>query len=197
MDLIINEHNPRLGETGASGWPIHTALDDTLATRQSSSFLFLNDATHGTANHWLLAILSIHPLRYPQTSQWRESILEGKSPTFSARCEVKSVQPKVSIRVDGATELSLCSGQTATNLSSGITQTFAAAASDWLILVPNSPTRWPRRPESRPLAEPRIGCSYGSAATQTGLELGKVRWGCVWFVWSKLIRVDEVRLGYA
>jgi len=51
---------------------------------------------------------------------------------------LKSVQPKVSIRVDGATELSLCGGQSAANLSSDITRTFAAAASDWLILVPNS-----------------------------------------------------------
>ena len=51
---------------------------------------------------------------------------------------LESVQPKVLIRVDRATELSLCGSQSAKNLSSGITRTFAAAASDWLILVPNS-----------------------------------------------------------
>jgi len=44
----------------------------------------------------------------------------------------------ISIRVDGATDLNLCGGQSVTNFSSGITRTFAAAASDWLILVPTS-----------------------------------------------------------
>jgi len=50
----------------------------------------------------------------------------------------KSVQPKVSIRVDWATELRLCGGQSATDLSSGISRMFTATAYDWLILEPNS-----------------------------------------------------------
>ena len=50
----------------------------------------------------------------------------------------EGAQKKVSIRVDGATELNVCGGQSASNFSSGITRMFAAAASDWLILVPNS-----------------------------------------------------------
>ena len=48
------------------------------------------------------------------------------------------VQPNVSFRVVGATEFSLCHGQSATNLSSSIARTFGTAASDWLILLPSS-----------------------------------------------------------
>ena len=60
---------------------------------------------------------------------------------------VYSVQPNVSIRVDEATELSLRAAnkrQTWVPAGSGITRTFAAAASDWLILVPNAvaPSTW-------------------------------------------------------
>jgi len=51
-----------------------------------------------------------------------------------------SVQPKVSIRVDGATELGVRGSQSApaTLLMSGNSRAFAAAASDWLMSLPNS-----------------------------------------------------------
>jgi len=49
-----------------------------------------------------------------------------------------SVQPKVSIRVDGATELGVRGSQSATELMFGNSRAFAAAASDWLMSLPNS-----------------------------------------------------------
>jgi len=66
------------------------------------------------------------------------------APFLTSWCHVVIVQPKVSIRVDGATELSLCGGRSATDLSSGTSRTFAATVSDWFILESNSvaPSTW-------------------------------------------------------
>jgi len=72
---------------------------------------------------------------------------------------IYSVQPKVSIRVDGATELGV---YVAVNQRQSWCPEIAERSQPQLLIGwCRCPTRWPRRPESRPLAELSIASAHG------------------------------------